>query len=405
MRSSLERHSFRGINRKAQLKPKSWTEADGRTLVTSALLVMKWGGELTPAGRTQSEILGERLRRQVYVPYTHNDDHGAGLLRLHSTFRHDFKIYASDEGRVMMSAAAFTKGLLALEGSLTPILVSLVHRDVGMLDDAHEADEVLAAAKAAVKQLLCAEGEFTAEEGAAKAEAIVGEALQESALAPLAVIGSPGQKLRLAHQLIGEVIDQLRLIVSDRIKKKVSMEVGGAVVEPDMNTYNDEKISLVFGRWSKLHKEFHKEGKGFDMSKIPDLYDCVKYDAIHNGNLKLAAAPALFLVAKQLADFVIPQEYGTTSEAKHDIARRIGGSMFQLIAHHVRFTIITIPGAYASAVDRGSLKAGFRCAGPLGLPERHLGQGPDAVGADVGRPSGEARAAGLGGKAEAGLNT
>jgi hypothetical protein len=114
-----------------------------------------------------------------------------------------------------------------------------------------------------------------------------------------------------------------------------------------MNTYNDEKISLVFGRWSKLHKEFHKEGKGFDMSKIPDLYDCVKYDAIHNGNLKLAAAPALFLVAKQLADFVIPQEYGTTSEAKHDIARRIGGSMFQLIAHHVRFTIITIPGAYA----------------------------------------------------------
>ena len=28
-----------------------------------------------------------------------------------------------------MSAAAFTKGLLALEGSLTPILVSLVHRD------------------------------------------------------------------------------------------------------------------------------------------------------------------------------------------------------------------------------------------------------------------------------------
>ena len=49
---------------------------------------------------------------------------GNGFLRLHSTYRHDLKIYSSDEGRVQMSAAAFTQGLLDLEGhSLTPILV------------------------------------------------------------------------------------------------------------------------------------------------------------------------------------------------------------------------------------------------------------------------------------------
>ncbi len=36
---------------------------------------------------------------------------------------------------VQVSAAAFTKGLLALEGSsLTPILVSLVTKDASMLD-------------------------------------------------------------------------------------------------------------------------------------------------------------------------------------------------------------------------------------------------------------------------------
>jgi hypothetical protein len=34
---------------------------------------------------------------------------GGGLLRLHSTYRHDLKIYSSDEGRVQMSAAAFAK--------------------------------------------------------------------------------------------------------------------------------------------------------------------------------------------------------------------------------------------------------------------------------------------------------
>ena len=34
---------------------------------------------------------------------------GSGFIRLHSTYRHDLKIYASDEGRVQTTAAAFAK--------------------------------------------------------------------------------------------------------------------------------------------------------------------------------------------------------------------------------------------------------------------------------------------------------
>ena len=41
---------------------------------------------------------------------------GGGILRLHSTFRHDLKIKTSDEGRVMKTAASFAKGLLELDG-------------------------------------------------------------------------------------------------------------------------------------------------------------------------------------------------------------------------------------------------------------------------------------------------
>lgn len=73
--------------------------------------------------------------------YTYIGDYagaqGLGLLRLHSTFRHDLKIYASDEGRVQMTAAAFAKGLLALEGELTPILVQMVKsaNTNGLLDN------------------------------------------------------------------------------------------------------------------------------------------------------------------------------------------------------------------------------------------------------------------------------
>merc|ERR1719466_588352 len=99
------------------------------------------GWWLTPAGRTQAEELGRAFR--CMYPGGHGDYAGYpgfGFLRLHSTYRHDLKIYASDEGRVQMTAAAFAKGLLALEGELTPILVQMVKSANmnGLLDNESE---------------------------------------------------------------------------------------------------------------------------------------------------------------------------------------------------------------------------------------------------------------------------
>ena len=42
----------------------------------------------------------------------------------------------------------------------------------------------------------------------------------------------------------------------------------------------------------KLHKAFYDERKGqFDISKVPDIYDSAKYDAIHNAELGLTLKP------------------------------------------------------------------------------------------------------------------
>ena len=79
------------------------------------LLILKWGGELTSVGQRQAEELGRAFRcmypggegEYASLP-------GSGFLRLHSTYRHDLKVYASDEGRVQMTAAAFTKVNLLL---------------------------------------------------------------------------------------------------------------------------------------------------------------------------------------------------------------------------------------------------------------------------------------------------
>jgi inositol hexakisphosphate/diphosphoinositol-pentakisphosphate kinase len=124
------RHTARlccaGINRKAQLKWVKPGEPDA-----SVLIVLKWGGVLTHAGVQQAMELGKWFRSHLYP------GESTGLLRLHSSFRHDLKIYSSDEGRVQMTAAAFAKGLLDLDGDLTPILASLVRafNTNNMLDD------------------------------------------------------------------------------------------------------------------------------------------------------------------------------------------------------------------------------------------------------------------------------
>lgn len=103
-------------------------------------------GELTKQGSKIVQDDGESFREDCYenspVPGMHT-----GLLRLHSTFRHDLKIYSSSEGRVQMTAAAFAKGMLSLGGDLPPILVSLVRKDEfvnTLLDDCPSAKKPMA---------------------------------------------------------------------------------------------------------------------------------------------------------------------------------------------------------------------------------------------------------------------
>jgi len=79
---------------------------DGKERVVEALFIQKWGGELTHAGVKQAVDYGTNFREMMY------EEKSGGLLRLHSTYRHDLKCYTSDEGRCQKTSAAFLKGLL-----------------------------------------------------------------------------------------------------------------------------------------------------------------------------------------------------------------------------------------------------------------------------------------------------
>lgn len=76
---------------------------------------------------------------------------------------------------------------------------------------------------------------------------------------------------------------------------------------PDLQLYHSETLELMLQRWSKLERDFRMKNGRYDISKIPDIYDCIKYDLQHNASLDLEDTRELFRLSRALADIVIPQ--------------------------------------------------------------------------------------------------
>ncbi|XP_055673760.1 inositol hexakisphosphate and diphosphoinositol-pentakisphosphate kinase 1 isoform X8 [Falco peregrinus] len=315
LKSVLEMYGhFSGINRKVQLtylphghpKAASEDEEGRRESSPSLLLVLKWGGELTPAGRVQAEELGRAFR--CMYPGGQGDYAGfpgCGLLRLHSTYRHDLKIYASDEGRVQMTAAAFAKGLLALEGELTPILVQMVKSANmnGLLDsDSDSLSSCQHRVKARLHEIMQKDAEFCEEDYEKLAP--TGSA---SLLNSMTFIQNPVEVCNQVFTLIENLTSQIQKRLEDP-------------KSADLQLYHSETLELMLQRWSKLERDFRMKNGRYDISKIPDIYDCIKYDVQHNCALKLEGTAELFKLSKALADVIIPQEYGINKEEKLEIA-------------------------------------------------------------------------------------
>jgi len=80
-----------------------------------------------------------------------------------------------------------------------------------------------------------------------------------------------------------------------------------------------ERLLLLYDRWRKLMRSFYNAKKDvFDISKVPDIYDSAKYDAIHNAHLNLDLEE-LYNVSRILGNLVIPSEYGIDKESKFRI--------------------------------------------------------------------------------------
>ncbi|XXG64213.1 hypothetical protein AAC387_Pa05g2221 [Persea americana] len=338
---------FSGIYRKVQLKPLKWVKVpkvDGEgeeERPVEALMVLKYGGVLTHAGRKQAEELGRYFRNNMYP------GEGTGLLRLHSTYRHDLKIYSSDEGRVQMSAAAFAKGLLDLEGQLTPILVSLVSKDSSMLDGLDNASIEMEEAKAKLHEIITSDTKAVPNNKCVEFPWMVDGA----GLPPNA-----SQLLPKVVKLTKKITAQVKLLAKDE-DEKLAKTSSYAVLPPydqakALGKTNidvariaaglpcgSEGFLLMFARWKKLERDLYNERKErFDITQIPDVYDSCKYDLLHNAHLNLEGLDELFKVAQLLADGVIPNEYGINPKHKLKIGSKIARRLLGKILIDLRNT-------------------------------------------------------------------
>uniref|UniRef100_A0A914HZ78 Inositol hexakisphosphate and diphosphoinositol-pentakisphosphate kinase n=1 Tax=Globodera rostochiensis TaxID=31243 RepID=A0A914HZ78_GLORO len=353
MRAVLEMYGhFSGINRKVQLKYlKTRTEKGtagskgsfvleaGKSVlqnpsgalgdddsqfasVPTLFLILKWGGELTTAGVLQAEALG-RLFRTLYPGIRRTDGkespedtQGLGFLRLHSTYRHDLKIYSSDEGRVQMTAAAFARGLLALEGELTPILMQMVKsaNTDGLLNDDYNARQFQNDIKSFLHSALQEDRDFTPSDY---------QSLNPSGLRS---INNALEFIKNARKMCHEIAGYVQRMCEIIRWHKLNLN------NTERTLYLNETWDLAERRWTKELREFRKPSKNgagdgfdFDISKIPDIYDNIKYDMEHNPDLCInneGEFERFYLCVKNMADIVVPQEYGINEESKICIAQR-----------------------------------------------------------------------------------
>jgi inositol hexakisphosphate/diphosphoinositol-pentakisphosphate kinase len=371
----------------------------GTGLATELLVILKWGGDLTPMGKIQAEELGQKFRTEYYP-----DNDNGGVLRLHATYRHDFKIKASDEGRVMKTAAAFTKGLLELEGQLTPILASLVtieEKNRTMLDSSEnfEMKQEMDRCKEHLNQIQV--------DQEIKDDLIDMIAPQCSSLmrAQFKKLGNPLKTLRRMYQLMENLLNEIKdmvemerqafaeagviccpepstpfvpaaailgkteLTVDSNIETDPAKDIpilesevsGDGVVdeEPDdveevelPRPYLMETFSLMYDRWAKLYKDFFNAKTGhFDLTKVPDVYDMIRYDILHNYSLNFSGMEELYTLSNIFESCVVPQEYGIDKADKQYIAAKMCGALVEKIKHDL--TVITHdPSSHSSNDDR-----------------------------------------------------
>ncbi|SCU97486.1 LAFA_0G11672g1_1 [Lachancea sp. 'fantastica'] len=215
---------------KIQLKPVLNSEKE----VEKVQFILKWGGEPTHSARYQATELGEQMRQDFDL--------------LNKKILPNIKIYSSSERRVLASAQLWAMALFGADELGSDEIC--IRKD--LLDDSNAAKDLMDKVKKQLKPLL-REGKEAPPQFAWPAK------MPE----PYLVI-----------KRVVELMNFHKRVMDYNFRTK-------DVNEMQRRWCCAEDPTLFKERWDKLFKEFVTVEK-VDPAKISELYDTMKYDALHN---------------------------------------------------------------------------------------------------------------------------
>lgn len=219
-------------------------------------LVMKWGGEPTHSARYQSQDLGASMR----------DD----WKLLNKDVLNDVRLFTSSEKRVKTSAQIWAAAFLGQKD--IPEDYIQVRKD--LLDDSNAAKDVMDKVKKKLKHLL-REGNSVPQQFA----------WPKDVPEPYIVMQNVVDLLKFHRRVMRYNFKKLQggavAALSAIDAKDGTLPDPVEVSSIQARWCTGEDAELFKERWEKLFKEFCDSEKA-DPSKVSELYDTMKYDALHN---------------------------------------------------------------------------------------------------------------------------
>lgn len=266
-----------------------FSAAENDLILDKLQLVIKWGGEPTHAARYQAQDVGTNMR----------DD----MKLMNKEALHDVRIFTSSERRVSTSAAIWAASFLG-QKDLSEDYIS-VRKD--LLDDSNAAKDVMDKVKKKLKLLLregnSAPPQFAWPKGTPEPSIVMANVVQlmkfhrrvmrhnfkklnGSAVASLAAINNPTEDKDAALKSSSRALAEAQAMSSIQAR-----------------WCSGEDAELFKERWEKLFTEFCDSEK-VDPSKISELYDSMKFDALHNRQF----LEWVFMPSQSLLDEIAKEE-------------------------------------------------------------------------------------------------
>lgn len=248
-----------------------FTAAEERLVLDKLQLIVKWGGEPTHSARYQSQELGENMR---------ND-----LLLLNRDVLDEVHVYSSSERRVTASAQIWAASFLGRKEIPQDFIT--IRKD--LLDDSNAAKDETDKVKKKLKGLLRKGNERPAQ-----------FAWPEKTPEPSEVQTRVVQLMNFHRRVMQYNYGKIQhngspaslSSMSNTSTEKLTGDGSSTSISSALSHANavngirsrwccGEDAGLFRERWEKLFAEFC-DGDKVDPSKISELYDTMKFDALHN---------------------------------------------------------------------------------------------------------------------------